>query len=264
MFKNLSKEINAVFTIAYRDITKLLRDPQRLVFTFIFPVLFIGVLGNSLQSNVGESLPFNFLAFTFTGVIAQVVFQSTASGIVSLVADRENDFAQEMFIAPISRFSIVIGKILGETIVSSFQAIGVILFGILLGVEITGFQVLVLIPAILVSAFFGGAFGVLVMANLKDQKSVNQVFPLIFFPQLFLAGVFTPIRELPIALFVLSRVAPLTYAVDFTRNLFYFGTEEAEFVVLNPILVNIAVITIMFLVFLSIGTYLFVRNERNK
>ncbi len=260
----MRKEINAIITIGFRDFIKLLRDKQRLVFTFIFPVLFIGVLGNSLQSNVGEGLPFNFLTFTFTGVIAQVIFQSTASGIVSLVADRENDFAQEMFISPISRYSIVIGKIIGETLVSFFQGFGVIIFGAILGVEFGLPQVALLIPAMIVSAIFGGAFGVLVMANLNDQKSVNQVFPLVFFPQLFLAGVFTPIKDLPAVLLVLSRIAPMTYAVDFTRHLFYLGSPEREFVTINPILVDVAVISVMFILFLTLGTFFFVRNERNK
>ena len=37
---------------------------------------------------------------------------------MSLIEDRENDFTQELFIAPISRYAIVFGKILGEALVA--------------------------------------------------------------------------------------------------------------------------------------------------
>ena len=108
--------MNAIIAIAFRDITKLFRDRMRILASFIFPVIFIGVLGGSLQANLQENLPYNFLTFVFIGVVAQTLFQSTASGIISLVEDRQNDFAQELFVSPIPRSSILIGKILGETI----------------------------------------------------------------------------------------------------------------------------------------------------
>lgn len=256
--------INAIATIAYRDFSKLLRDRTRLLFSITFPAIFVGVLGNSLQSNIGDGLDYNFLTYTFTGVLAQVMFQTTASGVISLVEDRENDFAQEMFIAPVSRYSIVAGKIMGESMVASIQALVVVAFGALIGVPFGMQQLFQSIPAILLAALFGGAFGVLVLANLKDQRSANQLFPLLIFPQYFLAGVFNPIKELPAVLLVASRLAPLTYAVDLLRGLFYLGTPEYDSVVLNPLWVNLAVVIGLFVIFLSIGTWLFVRNEKRR
>ena len=51
-------EINAILTIALRDFTKLLRDRFRLAVSFIFPIIFIGALGTSLQSNIGQFISF--------------------------------------------------------------------------------------------------------------------------------------------------------------------------------------------------------------
>lgn len=68
------RTINTIATIAYRDFTKLLRDRPRILATFIFPFLFIGVLGGSLQSNLGSAAGYNFLTFIFTGVIALAIF----------------------------------------------------------------------------------------------------------------------------------------------------------------------------------------------
>ena len=41
--------------------------------TFVFPLIFIGALGGSLQASFGRSSDFNLLVFTFTGVFAQTL-----------------------------------------------------------------------------------------------------------------------------------------------------------------------------------------------
>ncbi len=256
------KEINAILTIATRDFVKLLRDRTRLVFSLIFPFIFVGVLGSSLQSNVHAG--YNLLTFIFIGTLAQTLFQSTASGIISLVEDRENDFSQEIFISPISRYSIVFGKILGETLVAFAQIVGVLALGLILQVPLDWGQLVNLLPFAFIVAFFGGAFGVLVMANLSGQRAANQIFPLIMFPQFFLAGVFNPIKNLPPLLEFLSRISPMTYAVDLFRSVYYSGDIAYKQTVLFGTLNNLVVIFIMFLLFFTVGTIIFVKNERNK
>jgi len=258
------KEINAILTIAHRDLVKLFRDRTRLIFSLIFPFIFIGVLGSSLQSNLSGELGYNFLTFVFVGVLAQTLFQSTASGIISLVEDRENDFSQEIFISPVSRYSIIFGKILGETLVAFAGVVGILVLGVVLQVPLDWARLLTLLPFGLIVALFGGAFGILVMANLGGQRTANQVFPFIIFPQFFLAGVFNPIQNLPPVLLFLSRISPMTYAVDLFRSVYYTGTAAFDKTVIFGTLVNMAAIFVMFLLFFSIGTILFVRSERNR
>jgi len=256
--------INAIIAIAFRDITKLFRDRTRILASFIFPVIFIGVLGGSLQANLQENLPYNFLTFVFIGVVAQTLFQSTASGIISLVEDRQNDFAQELFVSPIPRRSILIGKILGETIVSFIQVSAVILFGIVIGVPLVFSSLIKIFPLFPIVAFMGGSFGVLVMSTLTNQKTASQIFPFLIFPQFFLAGVFNPIKILPAPIMIASRLMPMTYAVDLIRSVYYMNSPEREFVVLFNTQKDLSVVLLMFIAFLSIGTYLFVRNEKNR
>src|SRR5438552_2453234 len=129
-------ETNAIVTIAYRDMLKFARDPARLSATLILPILFIGVFGEGLQATIGSSLHYNYLTFIFLGIFAQTLFQSTALGIVLLIEDRENDFALEMFIAPISRYSLIFGKILGESLVAFAQAVVIIAFGATIGIQV--------------------------------------------------------------------------------------------------------------------------------
>lgn len=256
--------INAILTIAFRDIAKLLRDRTRIVASFIFPIIFIGVLGTSLQQNLGKGLGYNFLVFVFIGVLAQTLFQSTAAGIISLVEDRQNDFSQEMFIAPISRYAILLGKIVGETLVSIVQIIGVLIFAFLIGIPLEVSGLFRLIPFMFAVSFFGGAFGVMVMANLSDQKSASQIFPFLLFPQFFLAGVFNPIINLPLPIMIASRIAPMTYAVDLLRSIYYWGRPEYTKVALFNPLLDLAVVLGIGIIFLGIGTFVFVKNERNR
>lgn len=256
--------INAVSVIAYRDFLKFLRDRTRILATFIFPFLFIGVLGTSLQANIGEAAGYNFLEFVYTGVLGQVLFQSTASGIISLIEDRKNDFSQELFVSPVSRYTIIIGKIVGETTVSLAQGIGVVAFGLIVGVNVTITQFLAVFPAVLAACLLGGSFGLLVLANLSSERSANQIFPFVIFPQFFLAGVFNPIQELPLLLDILSRISPMRYAVDLVRGLHYQGAPEYSKIVLASPFTNFAIMTVMFVVFFILGTYLFVKNERNR
>lgn len=261
---NLRREFNAILTIAFRDLTKLLRDRPRLLASLIFPLIFIGVLGGGLQASLGKVADFHLLTFTFVGVFAQTLFQSTASGITFLIQDRESDFSQEIFVSPISRYTIIFGKILGETLVSYAQVIGVVIFGLIFGVHLSFNQFLLMMLTGLISSLLGGSFGTLILANMGNIRSAQQVFPFFIFPQIFLAGVFNPIKDLPPLLMVLSRISPMTYAVDFVRGIFYWGTPDYDKVVLYHPVVDLTIIAILFTVMLTAGTILFARNEKNR
>jgi ABC-2 type transport system permease protein len=259
------REANAIITIAYRDVLKFTRDPARLIATLILPILLVGLFGEGLQTALGSSLGYNYLTFVFLGVLAQTLFQSTALGIVSLIEDRENDFAQEMFISPISRYALVFGKILGESLVALAQAVVIVAFGAILGVQVHWVTLPGLLFVALVTCLLGGAFGLILLATMGSQRAANQILPFLIIPQLLLAGVFTPLKGLPIYLDLASRIAPLRYAVDLTRAVYYLGQPAAykQVVLFSPV-TNLLIMTAMFLIFLVTGTTLFVRSERNK
>jgi len=257
-------ELSGILTIASRDLLKLLRDRSRLVFTLIFPFIFIGLMGGTLQGNLGKAAGFNFIGFIFTGVLGMTLFQSAAQGLISLIEDRQNDFSQEMFVSPVSRYSIVFGKILGETSVSFVQAIPTIGLGLALGVPLTLLQVLLLVPTALIACLLGGAFGVAAMSLLNNQRAAQQIFPFLLFPQFFLAGIFNPIKVLPWYLEPFSLISPMRYAVDLLRGVVYTGRPEYDKVVLFSPVTNLLVMAAMFAAFLLVGTALFVRQETNR
>jgi ABC-2 type transport system permease protein len=257
-------EASAILALAHRDFTKLLRDRERMIANFAFPLIFIGLLGTGLQAGFGERAGVNLLHFVFTGVLGMTIWQSTAQGLISLIADREQDFSQEIFVSPISRYTIILGKILGESLVALPQWIGIVLFGFVLQVPLGAQQLVLMALAGIVIALFGGAFGVLVLANLSSQRAANQIFTFVLLPQYFIAGIFNPIANLPLPLDILSKLSPMRYAVDLMRDAYYADASASERVQLFDAPTNLAIMAAMFVAFMVVGTFLFVRAERNR
>jgi ABC-2 type transport system permease protein len=222
------------------------------------------LLGPALQSGFGAPGGLDLTSFVFTGVLAQTLWQSSVMGLISLLADREEDFSQEIFVSPVSRYAIVAGKIIGEALVALPTGLGIVIVGVLIGVPWSPLVLLALIPVSVVVAIYGGAFGLLVLSNLSNQRQANQIFPFVLLPQFFLAGVFNPIHNLPLPLAILSALSPMRYVVELMRNVVYGLQPGVPAPETTPLPVNVAVIAGSFVVFLLAGTILFVRSERNR
>jgi ABC-2 type transport system permease protein len=262
--RRFAAEVSAIAVIAHRDFIKLLRDRTRLFSELAFPLVLVLLLGPALQSGFGAPGGLDLTAFVFTGVIAQTLWQSATLGLVSLISDREEDFSQEIFVSPVSRYSIVAGKIIGESLVALPTGLGIVVVGVLIGVPLSPLVLVALIPLALVVAVYGGAFGLLILSNLSSQRTANQIFPFVLLPQFFLAGVFNPIHDLPLPLAILSALSPMRYAVELTRNVIYGLQPGVPSPRMTPLPVNAAVIAVSFVGFIVAGTFLFVRAERNR
>ena len=256
--------LSAIAVIAHRDFVKLLRDRTRLISELAFPLVLVLLLGPALQSGFGATTGINLTAFVFTGVLAQTIWQSATLGLVSLIADREEDFSQEIFVSPVSRYAIVAGKIIGESLVALPTGLGILVVGLLIGVPLSPLVLIALVPVSLLIAVYGGAFGLLILSNLKSQRTASQIFPFLLLPQFFLAGVFNPIHNLPLPLAILSALSPLRYAVELMRNVVYGLQPDVAAPATTPLAVNLAAIGVSFVAFLIVGTALFVRAERNR
>jgi ABC-2 type transport system permease protein len=257
-------ELSAIAAIAHRDFVKLLRDRLRLFSELAFPLILIILLGPALQAGFGAPGGLDLTTFVFTGVLAQTIWQSAALGLISLIADREEDFSQEIFVSPVSRYSIVAGKIIGESLVALPTGLGIIVVGLIIGVPLSPAVLIALIPVSLAIAVYGGAFGLLILSSISSQRTASQIFPFVMLPQFFLAGVFNPIHDLPTPLAVLSALSPMRYAVELTRNVFYGLQPDVPAPDADAFALNVTVMVASFLVFIAIGTLLFVRAERNR
>ena len=257
--------LNHILMLATRDLLKFVRDSGRIVATFVFPIVFLGIFAVTLDAGIGsQNIGFRYVDYVFSGIILQTIFQSSFMGIVSLISDREKDFSMSIFVAPISRASIVIGKILGESFVGIAQVAGILVFGMLVNVSFTFSSILLALPAILLASFVGGSMGILVASRLDTPESAQRIFPFFTFPLLFLSGAFTPVNNLPLFLDILKTINPLYYGVDLIRNILFAGRSEYSQVVSNPFWLDLVIFSVLGLIFFVVGTWLFSNKEGNK
>ena len=218
-------ELSGVAAIAQRDVIKLLRDRPRLAVNLAFPVLLIGGLGAVLQPTVGRVTGLNAVTLAFTGVLAASLFQSAAAGMISIVEDRENDFSRELFVAPVSRLTLVAGKVAGETLVAVFQ--GVLhrrVRGGVRGPDVGRAARRAGRDRAWPAACSAARSGWRRSPRCPNQRSAMQIFQFLIIPQYVLGGVLVPLRGTAFYLDVAAHLMPMRYVVELTRAAFYAGT----------------------------------------
>ncbi len=255
------RNLNALLAISYGSFMRFIKDRPRVISSLVFPAVTIGILGGGIGANIKG---YDFITFVFVGTVANTLFQTTAQGLLNLVIDRESGLTQELYVAPVSRGIIFLGKILGEGAAAYIQVLGVIAIAIIMGANVTSTQLILSIVAGIPIALLGGAFGIVLIALANSQQAANALFPVLILPQFFLAGVFNPIKNLTGLLNILSHITPLRYAVDFQRGIFYRGLPEYDSVVLMSPWKNLIVIIGFFMLFLIGGGYMYLRRERNR
>jgi ABC-2 type transport system permease protein len=256
--------MSAVFAIAQRDLTKLLRDRLRMAVNLAFPVTLIVGLGHVLEPTVGQITGLNAVTLALTGVLAATMFQSAAAGMISLVEDRETDFAREMFIAPLSRITLMGGKIVGETLVALCQGGFIVVFALVFGVQVSLGQVVAELGPCIACCLLGAAFGLATLSALPNQRAAMQVFQFLIIPQYVLGGVIAPLHSLPIWLNALAWAMPLRYGVELARAAFYANTRGyAQVVTVGP-LADVAIMSGLFAALLVTGASVWERREHSR
>ncbi len=258
------REINATFAIAWREILRAVKAPSSLAISVLFPVLFIGILGGSIGQNLGGSLPYAYLPFMLIGMIANSMYQGTIVGITNLVEERENDFTAELFVAPISRYAVLLGKMIGSAVAALASLIGILAMIVVMQIPMNLGDLLRVVALTPVLALAGGSLGVIFIGFVHNPKTAAVGMPLLVFPQMFLSGALIPVAASSGILGFLGKIAPMTYSIDLARNIFYMGKPEYATAVLNPLWLDLGVTVGLFLIFTIVGTYFFVRADRGK
>lgn len=260
------REVNAATTICGRDILRFVKDwKNNLAFSLFFPVAFLGILGGTIGQNLGAGLGFNYMQFALLGMTAALILQFTMMNVTSLVEERENGFTQEIWVSPASRYSIIIGKIVGSSVPALVQLFVLFLVALVMGISLSFAEIGLILLVTPVMILMGGAFGVLVSGIFSSNpKATDQAVIIIIFPQMFLSGALIPIRNSTGVLGVLTHLMPLTYLVDLLRGVFYQGTPTYSQTVLYSPIVDLGVVVVLSIAFLIAGTLLFVRSERDR
>ena len=258
------RELNTIAAVMAREITVALKSPGTLIMSLVMPLVMMGMIGGNLMQNMAGGLGFQFGQFMLIGMLINMLFMVTTMGMTSLVDDHETDFNQEMLVSPVSRYSLVIGKILGGSFTAIISMAGTLIVGLLMGITLTVTQLLAILALSPLMCLSGGALAMIVIGLIKSNKAANLAVMLITMPQMFLSGAIIPINNSSGALLVLSRLMPMTYCLDLTRAAVYAGSPEyAGIVMFNPA-VNFAAILALTAVCLIAGTFFYARSEKNR
>src|SRR5215470_6308292 len=227
--RTAAHDLRAIKIVMHRELLRYWRDRTRMVAGLVQPLLWLLVLGTGLSSLVTRGTPgVNLRTFMFAGVLAMSVNFTALFSAASIVWDREFGFLREMLVAPVSRASIVVGKVLGGAIVATFQGVFILLLAGLAGVPYSPALVLILVVEIYLGAFTLTAFGVMMAARIKSMQAFMGLMQMIMMPMIFLSGALFPLGNLPAWLAVLTRINPLTYAVDPMRQAIFDHVQSSS------------------------------------
>jgi ABC-2 type transport system permease protein len=214
-------ELRVVGMVWERELIRYVRTRTRIVSGLIQPVLFLFVLGYGMSSLIPTIGGFNFRQFVFPGVVAMSVAMTAIFSAISIVWDREFGFLREMLVAPVSRAAIVAGKIAGGSTVAAAQGTIMLVLAPLVGVHLTVALVAEVIALELMMAGAMTAFGVFVASRIQRIEGFQVIMQMLLMPMLFLSGALFPLNGLPGWLTVITRVNPLTYAVNPLRRVVF-------------------------------------------
>jgi len=239
-------ELNAIYVLVAREFKKFIRARSRLVSTIARPLLWLFLVGAGMSRLVNPGGGMSYTQFIFPGILGMTILFSSIFSSISIIWDKEFGFFKEILAAPVSRISIVIGKGLSGTVVSTIQAAIVLLLFPLLGFKLGAVQVIeILLIAVMVS-FCISAFGVVLATFYESYESFSVIMNFIVMPMFFLSGAMYPVKLLPKALGIAAMLNPLTYGVDAMKNVIFpleTGPMSPDFALSTDILVIAALST---------------------
>ncbi|HKZ88618.1 MAG TPA: ABC transporter permease, partial [Candidatus Bathyarchaeia archaeon] len=195
--------------------------------------------------------------FIFPGIIGQTLLFTAMFMGISVIWDKEFGFMKEILVAPISRFSIFMGKMIGDSTDAVLQGVIVFFLGFILGVPIDMVMFLAILPIMLLTTFGLVSIGLTIASYITDLESFGVIQSFINLPLFFLSGALFPLQGLPEWLQVASRLNPLTYGVDALRTVILGGAWHSIY----PLWMDLAIIGGFNVVLIAVGTWAFGRMK---
>ena len=247
--------INIIYIMWLRQIKRYWRSKSRIIGSIGQPLLFLVALGFGLGPVFEKAGGGNYINFLTPGVISQaILFMAVFSGI-ELIWDRQFGFLKATLVAPVSRFEVVLGRVLGGATVATFQGLIVLLLALLVGFKPQSFTIIPLAVCLMfLIALLFSALGTAIASLMKDFHGFQLIMNFLVMPIFFLSGAIFPLNNVPRLIQVVSYINPLTYGVDGLRQVL---TGTAHF----GLTTDVSVLGIVGIILLLIGSYLFSRIE---
>jgi ABC-2 type transport system permease protein len=255
-------EIRGVYTLWLREIKRFLRDRTRIISMFIQPLLWLVIFGAGFGLRF-EIPGLSYQKVIFPGIVAQTLLFTAMFMGISVIWDKEFGFMKEILVSPISRFSIFMGKMLGDSTSAFIQGIIVFFVGIALGISINPLSFLYALPIMVLITFGLVSIGLTIASFMGSLESFGAIQTFINLPLFFLSGALFPLRgpgiSLPSWLTTAAAWNPLTYGVDALRNV-VLGSAWTPLQV-QPLWVDIGIIALFDVIMMADGTWAFSRMK---
>jgi ABC-2 type transport system permease protein len=252
-------ELNVIYVIVAREFKKFIRERSRLVSAAARPLIWLFFVGAGMSRLVRPVEGVTYTQFIFPGILGLTILFSSIFSSISIIWDKEFGFMKEILVAPVSRFSIVVGKALSGTVVSTLQAALILCFFPVLGLKLGALQIIGVVLICALVAFSISSFGIVLATFYESYESFSVIMNFIVMPMFFLSGAMYPVKLLPGALKLASKINPLTYGVDAIKHMISpleTGPMSPDF----PLGLDLAVVAAISVAFVTVSARLFERK----
>jgi ABC-2 type transport system permease protein len=208
-----ARPIAAAVSLAWREIIRFLRQRHRVFGALVQPILFWLLFGEGMS---GKEMG---LAFFFPGTLVMIVLFTAIFATISVIEDRREGFLQSVLVAPLPRWSMVAGKLIGGTALAMLQGLLFLILGLLTirglthgPVEIAGAVVMMTIISVALCGL-----GFLLAWSMNSSQGFHAVMMVLLMPMWLLSGAFFPPQTGWLDWVV--RLDPLTYGVAGLRQM---------------------------------------------
>ena len=169
----------------------------------------------------------NFFVPGVIGVVLQIA--TTFATAMSLVRERERGTLEQLLVSPLSRWGLMLGKLVPYLCIGMTMATG--LFAImrwLFDVPIVG-SLAALFASTLLYVFALLSLGLLLSTAAKNQMQALQMSMIFIMPSVFFSGFIFPRETMPWIFYALGAMLPTTYFIELMRAIILRGASLAEF-----------------------------------
>lgn len=226
--------MNGTLTVATagRVLRQLSHDPRSIALMLVAPSLLVGLFAWLFSDLDGVFDQFGGPILALFPFIVMFLITS-----ITTLRERRSGTLERLMTTPIAKTDFILGYGLAFGLMATLQAIVTVTFAVwVCGLDVEGPLWQLGLVAV-VDAILGSALGLFASAFARTEFQAVQFMPLIVFPQIILGGLFMPREDMPDALYQISKVLPLSYAID-TINAVTAGDEGWE--VFGPLLVVVA------------------------
>lgn len=218
-------------TLWQREMVRFFRQRDRVVGALATPIVFWLLLGLGLgKSFKTPTAPegHGYLEYFYAGTMVMILLFTAIFSTISVIEDRREGFLQAVLVAPVGRFALVAGKLLGGTTLALVQGLIFLAFAPVVGVTLSVASVLWLVAVMTLVSFALTALGFVIAWQLNSTQGFHAIMNLFLIPLWLLSGAVFPATGAPAWLGWIMKCNPLTYGVTAVRDGLYWALPHAD------------------------------------